>query len=269
MALSNHMMVALGILTRRAKETVGLYKAVDILETDQQAFDLMASTILSGDESLISLTLELNKALKIAPNLIQAMMQYDAHMQAEGQTQQYISQHRVGLKQFSVLLYQAPDTNLGYREAVDAYLQSESAYAHEFCLNLSRQFYLFWLNTHQEQLESNYQKSIARKQENLALLDIWDKLDNTFLTTIEESVLNNYTKAIQSINITAEQVALRQKLAKLILIKQRDHDKTQIGYRQNINAIDDFFSEDKLLPYFLAVSREFYSIWSKTQIMGV
>lgn len=266
MALSNHALVALGILTRRAKQSVGFYKTADILENEQQAYTLITQTILSGDKELVLLTKELNKTLKIAPNIMHALDNYINHMSAEGQTESYINRHCAGLKIFTKHLYNIPINSAAYRQAANAYLAEEESFTHTFCLNLIRKFYLFWLNAHQAMIEGKNQQPINIEKESKALLYLWGKLDSTFLTTIEESALKAYIKAIKSINIDDEHLELRNKLVKLIMIKQRDYENTAEGYRQNITAIEHYFSQDKLLNYFLSVAREFYSIWSKTQI---
>lgn len=266
MALSNHTIVALGILTRRAKQSVGVYKVADILENDQQAYELMTQTILSGDQALVSLTKELNKTLKIAPNIMQALENYIDYMRAEGQTESFINRHCAGLKDFTKHLYKIPNNGAAYRQAANAYLAEEEQFTHSFCLNLIRKFYPFWLDTHQALIDDETQHTFSIEKESKALLALWNKLDSTFLTTIEESALKAYMKAIKSMGIDDEQIVLRNKLVKLIMIKQRDFENTPAGYRQNIATIDDYFSQDKLLNYFLSVSREFYSIWSKTQI---
>lgn len=129
-----------------------------------------------------------------------------------------------------------------------------------------RSFHPYWEDAHRLLLEISNKEQATNTQNKQAIMELWNSLDNAFLTTFEESILNIYVKAIQAINLTSEQVTLRTKIAKLIMIQQRLHQNTSNGYRVNITAIESSLSNDDLLSYFLSVSREFYHIWLSAQL---
>jgi len=263
--LSNHAIVALGILTRKAKSIIGDIKVADVLNHHEQAYTLLAQSVIYGDEDLSNLALELNKSLQIAPNLINALLAYIEHIKNNDMGDGALAKHQQSLSAFAQHLYQAEFHQKVYRVAADTFLTNANKGDHNFDLNLIRSFYPFWENTHSVLLK-NLNKPSGNLDEKEAIMILWESLDNAFLTTIEESLLAAYTQAIQSINIPKDQIVLRIKIAKLILIKQRAFKNTANGYRHNIDAIQNDLSTKSLLAYFLSVSREFYSIWQSFQL---
>lgn len=259
-------MVALGILTRSAKKNIGSFKASDILNNHQQAYDLLTQAVLSGDEDLISLTSELNRTLQIAPNLINALTAYIKHLKRYSINSEYIQRSQEALGYMTEHLYDTKLSDATYRQAADKLLSIAcNASDTTFYLNLIRSFYPFWYDAHSFLLDVNAKSVDQNNRDKQALIDLWDNLDKTFVTTLEESLLARYAKAIKAIDIPDEQIELRTKIAKLILIKQRSCESTPKGYRENINAIRESLSNDDLLTYFLSVSREFYTFWQSVQ----
>ena len=265
MKLSNHAVAALGILTRRAKNNIGSFKASDIIEDHQQAYELLTQAILSGDEVLISLTIELNKTLKIAPNLINELVAYIDLMKSEGKSERFIHQSQTTLRALTKHLYNIEINDTTYRQATELLLAEANPIDVTFCLNLIRSFYPYWKNAYRVLLEEHQAASANTNNEKKAIIDLWNNLDGTFLTTLEESLIQMYTKAIKTINVPDEEIGLRTNLAKLLLIKLRMFEKTSKGYRANIDSIKNNLSNDGLLSYFLSVAREFYPIWVNAQ----
>ncbi len=261
--------MALGILTRRAKVTVGDIKISDILNDHQQAYTLLAQSVLYGDEELVSLALELNGTLQIAPNLIQALANYIKHLRSELTSDDTLVKHQQTLSLFGEHLLDINLHSTAYREAADGILASAEQSEHAFYLNLIRGFYPYWENTHRALIQALVKEIDGNNSDKDTLVDAWESLDSAFLTRIEESLLAAYAAAIKTINIPKEQVTLRIKMVKLILIKQRLFDKTPQGYRENINDIRKSLTSDELLAYFLSVSREFHKIWLDAQFSQV
>lgn len=264
--LSNHAVAALSILTRRAKNNIGSFKASDIIEDHQQAYELLTQAILFGDEMLISLTIELNKTLKIAPNLLNALSEYIKHIESQKHSAQFITQSKNTLSALTQYLYDIEFSDMKYRQASDQLISEPNQSDLIFCLNLIRGFHPYWKNAHSQLLESYY-ASINAPDEKQALIDFWNNLNHAFLTTLEESSLRAYAKAIESINVPEEQIELRTNIAKMILLKQRGYENTPKGYRANIRAIKMNLLNDDLLAYFLSVTREFYTIWQEAQVI--
>lgn len=267
MTVSNHTVVALGILTRSAKQRFGIFKVSDILNNNKLAFELLTKSILSGDHGLMSLAAELNKSLKIEPHLINALHTYIQHIEHNNQNDHFISKSLACLKNFVNHLDDIELDSTAYRQASNHFLQASDKKDYLFCVNLIRSFYPFWSRKGNALSKAPTQYDLIPQSKNLILL--WSSLDSSFLTAIEESLLNIYIIAIKKINIKDEELELRIKIVKLILIKQRLFDKTTNGYRQNICQLNDYFSNDSLLEYVLSVSREFYTVWLDLQVAKV
>lgn len=265
-SLSSYKIVALGILIRKAKETIGVFKISDILKQPEQAYKLLTHSVLFGDEELLSLTLELNKTLRISPNLINAIVTYINEMKAQGKGVDFIKRSKKALSKFTSHLFAIELSNNGYRQASDTFLSAADKPEYSFCLNLVRSFHPYWEDANSLFLERNDKKQAYNAKNKQAIMKLWNNLSDAFLTTFEESILSIYVKAIKAISITNEQITLRTKIAKLIIIKQRAHQNTPSGYRDNIAAIESGLSNDDLLAYFLSVSREFHHIWLSAQL---
>lgn len=265
MAISNHTVVALGILTRSAKKRFGTFKVSDILNNQKIAFELLTKATLSGDHALMKLAAELNKTLKIEPNLINALNTYIKHLENNNPNDHFINKSLACLSGFVQHLDDIELDSVAYRQASNQYLQTTDEKDYTFCLNLIRSFYPFWSREGNPLSEVATQKKYDPIPQSKKLMLLWHGLDSTFLTVIEESLLNIYIKAIKK-NIQDQELELRIKIVKLILVKQRIFDKTARGYRQNINQLKVYFSNDSLLDYVLSVSREFYTVWLSLQI---
>ncbi len=264
--LSNHAVVALGILTRKAKKTVGHIKVSEILNDQEQAYALLAQSVIYGDQELVSLALELNQTLQISPNLIQALAAYTKDLANAPESIQVLAKQQQAISLLGDHLFDLDLHLKVYREASDAFLATANENEQPFYLNLIRGFHPYWEKTHHILLQALESKA---NKEQATIIKTWENLDNAFLTRIEESLLAAYTSAIHTIDIPDQQVVLRTKIAKLILIKQRTFDKTSEGYRENISTIKKSFSSHDLLTYFLSVSREFHQLWLDAQFVQV
>lgn len=266
MAISNHTIVAIGILTRSAKKQLGTFKVSDIINNSKLAFELLTKAILSNNHELVSLAVELNKSLKIETNLINALAAYVSHIQSKNLNDTFIQKRLDCLNSFIKHLEGVELDSAAYRQAANDYLKEVDAKDVTFCLSLIRNFHPYWAIKDDKFLESKEQKPFDFRPKSKNLIPIWNSLDHTFLTTLEESMLSVYVKAVKEIKVTGEELELRVKITKLIIIKQRNYEKTANGYRQNIDYLKHYFSNDHLLEYFLSVAREFYSLWIDLQM---
>jgi hypothetical protein len=243
-----------------------VFKVSDVMDNHQQAYELLTQSILSGDDELIALTIELNKSLKIAPNLLNELVAYIDLMRSEGKSDLIINQSQTTLCALTKHLYNLEISKTTYRQAADLLLSEANPIDIPFSVNLIRSFYPYWKNAYSVSLEANHTISAKNNHERQAIIDLWNNLDGTFLTTLEESLIKNYTKAIKAINVPDEEIGLRTNLAKLLLIKLRAFEKSSKGYRANIDGIKNSLSNDDLFSYFLSVTREFYAIWVDAQL---
>lgn len=253
-------------MTRRAKKSIGAFKVSDVFHSHEQAFQLLMQAVLSDDDSLASLSLELNKTLQIAPNLITALANYCSHIMQDEKRAEVVKKNKATLRAFTQYLYDIELSSIAYRQATNSLLSGMGQADYAGCLNLIRDFYPYWARAHALLLNEKNNRPDNTSQEKESFIIFWDNLSNAFVTVFEESLLASYTKAIKKINVPEEQVILRVKLVKLIIVKQRGYDKTPEGYRENIKAIKNSLSNHDLLTYFLSVARELYPIWLNSQV---
>lgn len=265
LTLSNHAIVSLGILTRSAKKKLGSYNATSVLKDHQQAHELLTQSVLSGDKQLLSLALELNKTLQIAPHLIDALAHYLSSL--DGKSDEFVKRSQLALGTFARYLYEIKANSQAYRQTADAFLSSVEADNHTFCLNLIRSFYPYWQQTHQILMANNDKQQDSKEEERSELVNLWNELDKKFLTVEEKYLQTVYTNAIRSLDLQKKEMELRRDLVKLIMIQQRAYKNTKEGYRENVHTMEKNLKGDDLLAYFLSTSREFYPTWVEAQHM--
>jgi hypothetical protein len=259
--LSNHAMQALNNLILKSKKHFASYKVSDILENQAHAWELLLLAVTSGNAELRQLAKIVNHELKIAPNLIGAVNNYIEQIHQNKISAQFFEQSQHYLKLFATHLYEVVPNNDAYREASSLFLASLNKKDHTFCVNMIRSFYPHW---QQGNGATSHQKSLNASNvadHTKGLMNLWKDIDAAFITTIEEALISHYQQAIKKIDINEEEVKLRTKIVKVILLMQRKHDKTANGYRTNIAHIQSAFTNQDLLRYFLSVSREFYHVW--------
>ncbi|PCI60052.1 MAG: hypothetical protein COB34_03000 [Methylophilaceae bacterium] len=266
MILSNQAIATITSLTLKARKNIGVFKVADIIIDHQYACEFFTQAILSGDDELVSLTIEANKELNIEKNLINALSDYLHEMQLQSKSINFIKSSKYLLRELAKHLYGVKLEDVAYRQATNEFLLEMDEQDKAFGLNLVRSFHPCWKKTNDILADGNKDQPLDGNAHKKDLIQLWGGIDDAFVTTIEESQLSRYLADVQRIGVLDEEVQLRMKIAKVIIIKQRQHTKTSIGYRNNINEIQHYFSNARLLDYFLSVSREFYSVWLDSKI---
>lgn len=254
-------MLALNNLILKSKKFFGACKTSEILENQTYAWELLLQASTSESTELRFLAKEVNQELMIAPNLLTAINNYIEQIYHDKKSTQFISHSQQYVKLFAKALYDITPNNDAYREASSVFLSSVDKKDRTFCVNLVRSFFTYWKSTNKDlSLEkiNNTSKISDHTQE---LTRLWNDIDTAFITTIEEALLTHYQQAVKKINILEDEIKLRAKIAKVIIIRQRKYNKTPEGYRENITSVQSVFSNKDLLNYFLSVSREFYHSW--------
>lgn len=264
--LSAKAFAALSKFTLRIRKSIGVFKVAEILEDHRRACELFTQAVLSGDAELISLTKKANNELNVEKNLIKALGTYIQYIQSQAKSDRFIESNKFLLTELSKHLYGIELTGVAYRQAAGGLLLKLDEQDKAFCLRLIRDFYPHWKNANDILAEMEGEQAVDVDSQRKELLSLWSSIDNEFLTTLEECELNHYSMAIKKINVLNQEIQLRTKIAKVIIIKQRQYDKTSEGYRDNINEIQHYFSNERLIDYFLSVSREFYGIWLDSTI---
>lgn len=259
-------MQALNKLILKSRKYFGTHKVSDILENKSHAFDFLLQAITSDNSELRLLAKDVNQALNVAPNLMSAINSYMEQIHHEEQSVEFVTNSQYFLKIFAKHLYLNASNNATYREASSMFLSSLEKKHHTFCVYLVRSFYTHWRNVNQKLSEENSLHFAKISDHTKELTRLWNDIDTAFITTIEEALLSHYQDAIKKIKLLDDELKLRVKIAKVIMIHQRKYTKTAAGYRANIADVQSVFSNKDLLNYFLSVSREFYHSWENTII---
>ncbi len=259
-------MLVLNSLILKSRKYIGTYKVTDILENKRHAFEFLMQVTTTDNEELRLLAIKINQALNVAPHLINALNSYIEQIYHTNKTQLFIDNSQHYLRQFAQHLYEILPSSDAYRQASTTFLSNVDKKNYTFCVNLVRHFFGYWQHAHEGSMLENTPKLNHLVQHTKELTRIWQDIDSAFITTIEEAILKRYQQAIHKINILDEEIQIRIKIAKIIMIYQRKYDKTPEGYRTNIADIQGVFSNKDLLNYFLSVSREFYHSWENTMI---
>ena len=265
--LSAQAFAALSKFTLRIRKSIGVFKVAEILDDHRRACELFTQAVLSGDAELIALTKKANSELNVEKNLIKALGTYIQYIKSQGKSDNFIDSNKFLLQELSKHLFGIALSGVAYRQAASELLLKVDEKDKAFGLRLIRDFYPHWKNANDILAEMEGDPAADIDAQRKELLCLWSSIDNEFLTTLEECELNHYSAAIKKINVLNQEIQLRMKIAKVIIIKQRQYDKTSEGYRNNINEIQHYFSNERLIDYFLSVSREFYGIWLDSTIM--
>lgn len=261
MTVSNQTIATITSLTLKARKNIGVFKVADILIDHQYACEFFTQAILSGDDALVSLTIEANKELNIEKNLINALSDYLHEMQRQSKSINFVKSSKYLLRGLAKHLYGIKSDDDAYRQATNEFMLEMDEQDKAFGLNLIRSFHPCWKKANGALVEGSQDQKTDDSSQKKNLIQLWGDIDDAFVTTLEEGQLRHYLASVKRIEVLDEEVQLRMKIAKVIIIKQRQHVKTPDGYRNNINEIQHYFSNARLLDYFLSVSREFYSIW--------
>lgn len=254
-------MLALNHLILKSRKRFGASKASEILENQAYAWELLLQASTSESTELRFLAKEVNQELAIAPNLITALHNYIEQIHHDKKSTQFINHSQHYLKLFAKQLYNIDPNNDAYREASSVFLSTLDKKDHTFCVNLVRSFFTYWKSANEDLSLEKTSSSPKISDHIKELTRLWNDIDATFITTIEEALLSHYQQAVKKINILEDEIKLRAKIAKVIIIRQRKYNKTPEGYRENITNVQSVFLNKDLLNYFLSVSREFYHSW--------
>lgn len=262
--LSVQAFAALSKFALKLRKRIGVLKVADILSDHRRACELFTQATLSGDDELISLVKQANSELNIEKNLIKALGTYIKYVKSQGKSNHYVDSNKYLLKELSKLLYGIQLDGAAYRRAANQLLAKVGKKDQVFCLQLIRNFYPHWINANDVLVEENNGLGTGSPRE--ALIRLWRSIDDAFITTLEGCQLSRYSEAIKQINVLNDEVKFRTKIAKVIIINQRRYAKTQEGYRSNVDELQGYFTNARLIDYFLSVSREVYRIWFDSSV---
>ena len=155
-----------------------------------------------------------------------------------------------------------------YRGVIETLMDSVAAADWPETLVISREYYPFWMDD--LKAVSNLSKSatvdalpILWQPVEVALSDLWHRVDAEKFGTTDSWALKAYTKALRFENADQALIDTRLKLAKILLVRMRDApDKNNKIYRTVVDATLPLFEVKKNRCLFLMVVREFFHFWA-------
>lgn len=171
------------------------------------------------------------------------------------------------LVHLATLITSRPQNNEMFREAVDEALQSVSKAEWPFFLNLSREYYWFWIDDIKAiaamHASGSYRATplvSAVPSEELRVL--WNNLDQQQFLVAEKWPLKAYTAALKQEGAEQAVVDTRTKLVKLLLVRLRGtSERDGKHYQTVVDSLMPLFSKKEMRYLYMQVVREFFYFW--------
>ena len=260
--LSNQAISTLSQFTHKVRESIGVVKISDLVKDHKYAFDIFVQTVLSENNELVSLTLKANSELNIEQHLIQALDAYFKAFKTKAKKDEIVQHNKSFLIKLASYVYGVNVEGEAYREAINQLLLNVDKAKKVFYLDIARSFYPYWVNAHKSLIQN---EKIEVENQKESLMELWHEVEKALLSPMENRKLRLYSEAIKNIKLSDKEIDVRCKVAKVILIEQKEYSPTAEGYRRNINNIQHLISSERLKEYIIIVSREFYPFWVDTQ----
>jgi hypothetical protein len=265
MALTNQNVVAISKFATKAKRHIGLVKLAEMSNDRQYACATLIKAVLVDDSELVKLAKVISDQLNIGVDLISAIESYINSLLVKNTHHDFVQESKSYLIRLASHLYEIKVDGASYRQAVEKLLSSVSARERAFCINLAREFYPFWRHTGKF-AEEHLAKPDTPKE---SFIKLWNSIDHWFFSDSENNSLNAYTESMKVMGISENDIYIRQKIAKVISLEIRNFDQSLEGaYRNAVNGVQHFFTNQDMKCFFLVVSREFHSFWTRNQELG-
>ena len=263
MNLSVENLMLISKFAKKAKTHIGLVKVKEVFTNPYYASKVLIKAGLSDNQELAELTKEICSALNVNITAIGASERYISAFKEGGINNNSVWECKQFLIKFSHHLYKLSVDGASYRQAVEAFILNVEASDREFCINLTREFYPFWLSENRMTAQiSNMDvmtPDIPRNEStDMTLLDLWSSIEQEFFSDLERRQLNLYVESLEQFGILAMHIKTRQKIAKIIIRELRKYNNPAESYRKAIDKTLCLFVRKDLKEFFLIVSREFY-----------
>lgn len=246
----------------KAKKHIGLVKALEILNDEQYACDILAQATLSDNQELIDLTKKISNEFDVGVNLISAIESYIHSIKAKNTTDDFVHDNKYFLIKLTHHLYGINIDGASYRQAVEKLLLNVDIRERTFCINLAREFYRFWRIANRSLAEINNDQALKLNAQKEAFIKLWDSIDQGFFSDAENWPLTLYAESMRQIGVSEKDIHISQRIAKVITLELRnDRSNPDDTYRDAIDRTQEQFVRQDLKTFFLIVSREFYHFW--------
>lgn len=173
------------------------------------------------------------------------------------------------LRELAQYIYEIPTNGGAYRKAVHPYLAQLPSHEQEFCVNLVRAFFPYWLNTEpdmdaQETMTDYAKNLLGQVTSKQSFIRLWAHVDDLILSDLEAQLLTHYAKGLAANGLDYEAVVTRKKMAKILIVELRGCAvEDRFGYRLTIDNIQKMIEKEDLRDFFALVAREFYTARSQ------
>jgi hypothetical protein len=261
--LSVENLMLISKFAKKARTHIGLVKVKEVFTNPSYASKVFIKAGLSDNQELAQLTKEICSALNVNMTAIGASERYINAFKEGGINNDSVWECKQFLIKFSHNLYKLSVDGVSYRQAVEAFILNVETSEREFCINLAREFYPFWLAENRLTAETNMVDTLAldtprSESTNTTLLDLWGSIEQEFFSDLERRQLNLYVESLEKIGILVVHIKTRQKIAKIIIKELRKYNNPVESYRKAIDKTLYLFTRKDLKEFFLTVSREFY-----------
>lgn len=262
MTLSNRNLMSLSQFALKAKQHIGLVKAVEMFNDPHYACNILIKATLSDSAELITLSKKITNEFNFDTNLVNSIEAYIHSLTSKGADDEFIHSSKYFLVKLSHYLFGISVDGASYREAVKSLLLNLDSSEKAFCINLAREFYWFWKNAHRSIDDVNYEKSLKLNSQKQEFLKLWDKIDAHQFSDVENWPLTLYTEYMRKTGVPEIDINAKQKIAKVITVELRHSiNEPEKDYRSAINHIQHLFTNQETTDYFLIVSREYFHFW--------
>lgn len=262
MTLTNQNLIVLSKFAMKAKKHIGLVKAMEMLNDEQYACDILAQATLSNNQELVDLTKKISNELDIGVNLISAIESYIHNLKEKNSTDDFVHDSKYFLIKLTHHLYGLEIDGVSYRQAVEKLLSNVDIRERTFCINLAREFYRCWRAANRSVSEINNEHTSRLEAQKEVFIKLWDGIDQEFLSDAENWHLTLYAESMRQLGVSEKDINISQRIAKVITLELRnDRSNPDDTYRDAINRTQALFVRPDLKAFFLIVSREFYHFW--------
>lgn len=262
MTLTNQHLIMLSKFASKAKKHIGLVKAVEMLNDEQYACDILSQAMLSNNPELVDLTKKISYEFDVGINLTIAIESFIKGLKEKDTTDDFVHNSKYFLIKLTHYLYGIKVNGALYRQAVEKLLLNVDMRERTFCINLAREFYPNWRGANKSQTEINNEKTLRLNAKKEAFIKLWESIDQEFLSDAESWPLSLYAESLRKLGVSERDINISQSIAKVITLELRnDPSSPNDNYRNAINTTQEFFVRPDLNAFFLIVSREFYQFW--------
>lgn len=246
----------------QAKKYLGSVHLTRMYTDQAYAMDIVLHAYTTNDAELVESAKSILSTLKVNVRLIDEIERF-LNDYTRTRLLPKVQHH---LRELAQYIYNIPVNGAAYRKAVHPYLAQLASHEQEFCVNLVRAFYPYWLTTGQEAEAPESMTDYARNllgqvNSKQSFIKLWMHVDELMLSDVETQLLTHYAKTMAANGLEYEAVVTRKKIAKILIVELRGCTaEDRFGYRLTVDNIQNMIEKEDLRDFFTLVAREFYGV---------